>query len=94
MCIRDRIEDGPYKEQIAKTASNISNHDSWPLLLDTLQGTCLLYTSDAADDLLCVDLGGRRIIKKTTLVYQAYISCLISHPINLKAQLIHLYVIL
>src|SRR5450756_3162662 len=25
---------------------------------------CLLYTSDAADDLLCVDLGGRRIIKK------------------------------
>src|SRR5450756_3244845 len=24
-------------------------------------GTCLLYTSDAADDLLCVDLGGRRI---------------------------------
>ena len=30
-----------------------------------LQGVvCLLYTSDAADDLLCVDLGGRRIIKK------------------------------
>src|SRR5450756_268141 len=25
--------------------------------------SCLLYTSDAADDLLCVDLGGRRIIK-------------------------------
>src|SRR5680860_1909133 len=30
------------------------------------QNTCLLYTSDAADDLLCVDLGGRRIIKKKT----------------------------
>src|SRR5450756_3144034 len=29
-----------------------------------LYGDCLLYTSDAADDLLCVDLGGRRIIKK------------------------------
>ena len=28
------------------------------------QRPCLLYTSDAADDLLCVDLGGRRIIKK------------------------------
>ena len=27
-------------------------------------GPCLLYTSDAADDLLCVDLGGLRIIKK------------------------------
>ena len=25
---------------------------------------CLLYTSDAADDLLCADLGGRRTIKK------------------------------
>src|SRR5665811_2527401 len=25
---------------------------------------CLLYTSDAADDLTRVDLGGRRIIKK------------------------------
>ena len=29
-------------------------------------GDCLLYTSDADDDLLCVDLGGRRIIKKKT----------------------------
>ena len=26
---------------------------------------CLLYTSDAADDMQCVDLGGRRINKKT-----------------------------
>ena len=32
---------------------------NWPKSHD-----CLLYTSDAADDLLCVDLGGRRIIKK------------------------------
>jgi len=29
---------------------------------------CFLYTSDAADDLLCVALGGRRIINKTTPV--------------------------
>ena len=29
-----------------------------------LSSRCLLYTSDAADDLLCVDLGGRRILKK------------------------------
>ena len=28
-------------------------------------GFCLLYTSDAADDMQCVDLGGRRIIKRT-----------------------------
>ena len=32
--------------------------------VDRLDALCLLYTSDAADDLLCVDLGGRRIIKK------------------------------
>src|SRR5450756_2227563 len=31
-----------------------------------LDVSCLLYTSDAADDLLCVDPGGRRIIKKQT----------------------------
>ena len=36
----------------------------WDGVTDTLY-SCLLYTSDAADDLLCVDLGGRRIIKKT-----------------------------
>ena len=24
-----------------------------------MEDSCLLYTSDAADDLLCVDLGGR-----------------------------------
>src|SRR5680860_1868649 len=30
--------------------------------LEVLVYPCLLYTSDAADDLLCVDLGGRRII--------------------------------
>ena len=29
-----------------------------------IYGVCLLYTSDAADDLLCVDPGGRRILKK------------------------------
>src|SRR5450756_1586435 len=34
------------------------------LTLTGLYGVCLLYTSDAADDLLCVDLGGASIIKK------------------------------
>src|SRR5680860_1243383 len=29
-------------------------------ILDPNRNICLLYTSDAADDLLCVDLGGRR----------------------------------
>ena len=34
------------------------------IALDPLARSCLLYTSDAADDMQCVDLGGRRIIKK------------------------------
>ena len=37
----------------------ISGHSPPPL-----QKHCLLYKSDADDDLLCVDLGGGRIIKK------------------------------
>ena len=37
-----------------------------PSLPTTLRVHCLLYTSDAADDMQCVDLGGRRIIKKNT----------------------------
>ena len=64
MCIRDRYLtldlNGPNKNCIA----------SYPMVVNYLLGNetlilpCLLYTSDAADDLLCVDLGGRRIIKK------------------------------
>src|SRR5659263_617918 len=33
----------------------------WSLWVVAQAQACLLYTSDAADDLLCVDLGGRRI---------------------------------
>src|SRR5659263_774860 len=45
------------------------------VMLDWLAATgwvvaCLLYTSDAADDLLCVDLGGRRIIKKKKKIHR------------------------
>ena len=32
---------------------------------------CLLYTSDAADDLPCVDLGGRRILQKKQPTYES-----------------------
>ena len=32
--------------------------------IDVRISTCLLYTSDAADERSSVDLGGRRIIKK------------------------------
>ena len=35
-----------------------------PYKLGFVGGTCLLYTSDAADERSSVDLGGRRILKK------------------------------
>src|SRR5678815_4843013 len=35
-----------------------------PFSVRAMYGTCLLYTSDAADERSSVDLGGRRIIKK------------------------------
>src|SRR5665811_1610672 len=41
-----------------------STHGSCRAAKQCRLGTCLLYTSDAADDLTRVDLGGRRIIKK------------------------------
>ena len=41
-----------------------------------IQMACLLYTSDAADDLLCVDLGGRRIIKKKNTTHRQYMTYL------------------
>ncbi|MBN2129811.1 MAG: HEAT repeat domain-containing protein [Sedimentisphaerales bacterium] len=37
-----QTEDGEYKEELAKRISGITNHDSWPVLLDTL-----LETDDA-----------------------------------------------
>ena len=33
-------------------------------IIEDVSNTCLLYTSDAADERSSVDLGGRRIIKK------------------------------
>src|SRR5659263_386446 len=47
------IEDDKEVEKAIEVLSNQKVFNSY-----------LLYTSDAADDLLCVDLGGRRIIKK------------------------------
>src|SRR5659263_647978 len=49
---RQRASTGPRRSRHSSGSSSRSS------------GGCLLYTSDAADDLLCVDLGGRRIIKK------------------------------
>ena len=67
MCIRDRlngtraIDNDPANPLLHKPCQdeNVVGHEHCMI--------CLLYTSDAADDLLCVDLGGRRIIKKKNL---------------------------
>eukprot|EP00831_Metopus_contortus_P085334 TRINITY_DN9903_c0_g1_i1.p1 TRINITY_DN9903_c0_g1~~TRINITY_DN9903_c0_g1_i1.p1 ORF type:complete len:267 (+),score=26.00 TRINITY_DN9903_c0_g1_i1:97-897(+) len=40
---------------------------------------CLLYTSDAADDTPCVDLGGRRIIKNKTQTHPTTNALFIHH---------------
>src|SRR5450756_1256179 len=48
----------------ARGTDAVTSRDLFHLGSMTKAMTCLLYTSDAADDLLCVDLGGRRIIKK------------------------------
>ena len=64
MCIRDSqfiATDDNGNEQQAKYLP-IEGIDN--LYIFGSIDACLLYTSDAADDLLCVDLGGRRIIKK------------------------------
>ena len=64
MCIRDSIIHGGrlpvHVHFVMDEFANVALPDEF----DKLLSTCLLYTSDAADDLLCVDLGGRRIIKK------------------------------
>ena len=66
MCIRDRPEASRLFREL--TALDPDYRDAATRLgeLIDLAVRCLLYTSDAADDLLCVDLGGRRIIKKKT----------------------------
>ena len=64
MCIRDRLSGS------RDAFLHVYDYAQNPSLLKAIPAHnyaiyhCLLYTSDAADDLLCVDLGGRRILKK------------------------------
>ena len=50
---------------VQKTAAEMNYGLSLPhRKMEDWRWTCPFYTSDAADDPLCVDLGGRRIITK------------------------------
>ena len=72
--VRSRGLGDVYKRQLPRAAlprrrpwASVRGHRNRaarPARRRTVGGACLLYTSDAADDLPCVDLGGRRIIKK------------------------------
>ena len=57
------IMDDGSKDQSYRIAQNLSASN------DNIK-TCLLYTSDAADERSSVDLGGRRIIKKKNIIDQ------------------------
>ena len=52
----------PRADSKASAASAPCTASPWNTSM--IPSTCLLYTSDAADDPLCVDLGGRRMLKK------------------------------
>src|SRR5450756_3251500 len=52
---------GPARTWAAKLPEGIPRLEERLNFMREPINTCLLYTSDAADDLLCVDLGGRRI---------------------------------
>ena len=66
MCIRDS-DKGEYEEFSAtKTKALLASQKEPVFLQDKPLLSCLLYTSDAADERSSVDLGGRRLIKKKT----------------------------
>ena len=65
MCIRDRLDTISSQKVIVGSAILEEKLPRKFAIFDLKQFyTCLLYTSDAADERSSVDLGGRRIIKK------------------------------
>ena len=65
MCIRDRV--GTAGGELVQVGVGEPGLEpvAWSAVAhDDRAATCLLYTSDAADERSSVDLGGRRIIKK------------------------------
>ena len=55
---------------------------------ESLFNSCLLYTSDAADERSSVDLGGRRIIKKKKRLELLHTMLHITHIISMHDKYI------
>ena len=69
MCIRDRTYIISFGNTLNHLTDLNSGQPEWNLpWCHHYQNVCLLYTSDAADELLCVDLGCRRLLNKKQLV--------------------------
>ena len=67
MCIRDRAQGQLQERQQRRDQPQLGEHPAGLRERDRRRReTCLLYTSDAADERSSVDLGGRRTIKKKT----------------------------
>ena len=65
MCIRDRLKTvPPMRDYYSAFQYLLSGVNHMVDQTECQYHLCLLYTSDAADDLHCVDFGGRRITKK------------------------------
>ena len=64
MCIRDRLKPSSGDPIVGPSKDMVMGVYYLTVDEDEKAETCLLYTSDAADERSSVDLGGRRIIKK------------------------------
>ena len=64
MCIRDRSSEGEEGEEGDESSEGEEGEEGDESSEGEEGSSCLLYTSDAADERSSVDLGGRRIIKK------------------------------
>ena len=75
MCIRDRHRECTVDSRERKQEdARLKYHYLEPERRAPKPYSCLLYTSDAADERSSVDLGGRRIIKKKKYI-EVYRRC-------------------
>ena len=64
MCIRDSFNDVHIDLVALARFAGARFVGGEAVAIDRTARTCLLYTSDAADERSSVDLGGRRVLKK------------------------------